>query len=273
MIHFIVWLMRDIDTTLTTKANISNRERIIAIPDFSMSEQLLLTNAFLLNHWFVSILEGLHGYVYTSLLLMLTVKGYYSFLMILLTLKAVFLLKPKEPPDKEMNEIDSPTSTSEGDLPRVIVNPVSEEVLLQLDSTSSDDTLELKQVTWDDKKCMRRLRTVISNLVTTLSSSARVNNTGLNIDLDSSNFAVDGGSSDHVCSERSLFIGDIAPLSNVNLQGIGGTVPAVGYGTIRFILADDTGVKHVFTIHNVLYVPNAPMNLLSPQKWVAGRSN
>ena len=45
---------------------------------------------------------------------------------------------------------------------------------------------------------------------------------------------------------------------------------AKGYGTIRFSIFDDDGVEHVFTIHNVLFIPDAPMNLLSPQKWIAG---
>ena len=50
-------------------------------------------------------------------------------------------------------------------------------------------------------------------------------------------------------------------------------VKASGYGTIQFSVADDDGVKHTFRVHNVLYVPEAPMNLLSPQKWIAGLSD
>ena len=105
-----------------------------------------------------------------------------------------------------------------------------------------------------------------------LSSDVKVKSEGINVDFDSTNFAIDLGSSDHVCLVKSLFVGEITPLSNVNLQGVGGIIPASGYGTIQFTVVDDDDLVHQFTIHNVLYVPQAPMNLLSPQKWVAGRS-
>ena len=105
-----------------------------------------------------------------------------------------------------------------------------------------------------------------------LSSDVKVKSEGINVDFDSTNFAIDLGSSDHVCSVKSLFVGEITPLENVNLQGVGGVIPASGFGTIQFTVIDDDDLVHQFTIHNVLYVPQAPMNLLSPQKWVAGRS-
>jgi hypothetical protein len=89
-------------------------------------------------------------------------------------------------------------------------------------------------------------------------------------DLTSIQFVNDTGSSDHLCKDKNLYIGDIIPLQHVKLQGVGGLTEAKGYGTIRFSLFDGDGVKHAFTIHNVLYVPAAPMNLLSPQKWIAG---
>ena len=89
-------------------------------------------------------------------------------------------------------------------------------------------------------------------------------------DIKSLVFVVDTGSSDHLCKDKELFIGEVVPLQNVKLQGVGGLTEAKGYGTIQFSLFDDDGAKHVFTIHNVLYVPDAPMNLLSPQKWIAG---
>ena len=129
----------------------------------------------------------------------------------------------------------------------------------QLNTDLEDE--KMKHYIWkSENKNMYRSRTVVSYLVTSLSSDSRPNNTGLNLDFDSHNFAIDLGSSDHVCSVKSLFIGDIKPLTNVNLQGIGGIIPATGFGTIQFSVTDDHGIQHVFTIHNVLYVPQAPMN-------------
>ena len=69
---------------------------------------------------------------------------------------------------------------------------------------------------------------------------------------------------------KTLFVGEIIPFTDLKLQGVGGTVNAIDYGTIRVNIHDDEGIKHTFTIYNVLYVPDAPMNLLSPQKWIAG---
>jgi hypothetical protein len=119
---------------------------------------------------------------------------------------------------------------------------------------------------------MTRPRSISSNVILSMSNKTKLNNPGLNFDLDSVLFAVDGGSSEHVCADRSLFISDITPLNGVNHQGIGGKIPATEYGTIQFTLLGDGTLVHEFTIHNVLYVPEAQINLLSPQKWVAGRS-
>ena len=57
------------------------------------------------------------------------------------------------------------------------------------------------------------------------------------------------------------------------MQGVGGLIETKGYGTIKFDLFDNDGVRHTFMVHNVLYVPEAPMNLLSPQKWIAGMTD
>ena len=100
-----------------------------------------------------------------------------------------------------------------------------------------------------------------------------LNNTGSQFDLQSIFFVLDTGSSDHLCRTKSLFHGSIKPLKGVKLQGVGGQIEAKGYGTIKFDLNDDEGVRHTFMVHNVLYVPDAPMNLLSPQKWIAGMTD
>ena len=49
-----------------------------------------------------------------------------------------------------------------------------------------------------------------------------------------------------------------------------GKIKVTGYGTIKIKVTDDNGKKHDLIIHNVLYVPQSPINLISPQKWSQG---
>ena len=96
-------------------------------------------------------------------------------------------------------------------------------------------------------------------------------NDGINIDSDSVNFAVDMCISDTICKDRELFVGKIQRCRNVKIQGVGVNIKATGFGTIKIRVIDDNGAIHSMLIHNVLYVPEAPLNLLSPQKWARGQ--
>ena len=80
----------------------------------------------------------------------------------------------------------------------------------------------------------------------------------------STTFIMDTGSTDHICRESNLFVGKILPCPKINIKGIGGQLDATGYGTIKFNILDDHGTTHEFVVHNVLYVPNSPVNLFSP---------
>ena len=79
------------------------------------------------------------------------------------------------------------------------------------------------------------------------------------------NFVLDTGSSDHVCRDRELFLEDPTPCPHISLQGVGGKVQTSGIGTIKIRVRDDDNALHDLFIPNVLYVPECPINLLSPQ--------
>ena len=53
----------------------------------------------------------------------------------------------------------------------------------------------------------------------------------------------------------------------INIKGINGQLDTTGYGTIKFNFLNDDGKTHELVVHNVLYVPNSPVNLFSPQKF------
>ena len=78
---------------------------------------------------------------------------------------------------------------------------------------------------------------------------------------------MDTGSTDHICRESNLFVEKILPCPKISIKGIGGQLNASGYGTIKFKIVDDHGKTHEMLVHNVLHVPNSPVNLFSPQKF------
>ena len=86
-------------------------------------------------------------------------------------------------------------------------------------------------------------------------------------DVESVPFIMDTGSTDHVCKNRNLFVGNIVKCPEIDRKGIGEALGAEGYGTIRFTIKDDHDKLHEMTIHNVLYIPNSPVNLFSPQRF------
>ena len=55
--------------------------------------------------------------------------------------------------------------------------------------------------------------------------------------------------------------------SKKQLAGISGSLEIKGTGTVKWIIEDDNGIHHSIIIPNTLYVPDAPMRLLSPQHW------
>jgi Retroviral aspartyl protease. len=82
---------------------------------------------------------------------------------------------------------------------------------------------------------------------------------------------IDTGSSHHIINNRSVFVGALKLVHNLFLNGIGSQIKAEGYGTVKLRVFDDNGQLHHLVIHDVLYVPDSPANLLSPQKLTSGR--
>ena len=64
------------------------------------------------------------------------------------------------------------------------------------------------------------------------------------------------------------FVGPILPRKGL-LNGINGTLPVKGVGTIKWKVLDDQGKEHDWLIKDSLYVPGLSMRLMSPQHWAS----
>jgi hypothetical protein len=90
------------------------------------------------------------------------------------------------------------------------------------------------------------------------------------LDTDSYLLAINTCTSETIVKHKELFIGKISPCRNLYVQGVGGKIKASGYGTIKVRITCDEGMRHDLIVHNVIYLPESPVNLLSPQKWSQG---
>ena len=86
-------------------------------------------------------------------------------------------------------------------------------------------------------------------------------------DVDSIPIGIDTCTSATVSGTRHLFIGELEPVHNVTLKGVGGKLPIVGKGTLRLTFLDDKGHVHEHLIYNAYYAPRLKMTLLSPRQW------
>jgi hypothetical protein len=66
----------------------------------------------------------------------------------------------------------------------------------------------------------------------------------------------------HICNNKSLFSGELVPSIYTVGAATGTTEPAL-MGTVILRITDDNGKKHAFTLTNVNYMPQSPVNLLS----------
>ena len=114
-------------------------------------------------------------------------------------------------------------------------------------------------------------QTLVSNVVLSCSAEAEQGRTHLDdmmqLDSDSYQIAIDTCTTFHLCKHKELFIDGIKPCTNIYIQGVGGRTRVQGYGSIKLRVHDDDGILHELIINEVLYVPNSPTNLLSPQRW------
>ena len=71
-------------------------------------------------------------------------------------------------------------------------------------------------------------------------------------------FDTDNCVTHYICNERSLFVGDIIPITNVGVRGIGSIATDAGIGTVTFSLTSEDGEKDNITLNNVIYLPDSP---------------
>ena len=77
---------------------------------------------------------------------------------------------------------------------------------------------------------------------------------------------MDNHSSFTISNNVHHFVGKLRPYK-AKLLGIGGISAIHGRGTIRWTFDDDDGYHHTIVIKDAIYVPSAPICLLSPQHW------
>ena len=80
-------------------------------------------------------------------------------------------------------------------------------------------------------------------------------------------FGVDNCATQHICSLRHLFVGDIIPATNIGVKGINGLVRASGIGTIKLNISTSSDATETIVLPNVIYLPKASKNLISVTKW------
>ena len=73
---------------------------------------------------------------------------------------------------------------------------------------------------------------------------------------------LDNCCTNHVCHLSSLFSEMREAPINTGILGIGGIRRPEGIGTITFQITDSTGKTQQIDLKNVLYIPDAPTNII-----------
>jgi len=76
---------------------------------------------------------------------------------------------------------------------------------------------------------------------------------------------IDTGASSCIGNRRSDFL-ILRDVSGLSINGIGTGLSVQGVGSLKWVIVDDCGVELELIITNALFVPDCPMNLLSPQQ-------
>ena len=297
------------------------------LPDFQVSGTLVLTDCYLLNHWWLALcmLKGFNIFSWLQL------QQDQSSLATVLLLKAVqiwFGKQPRKPPDKSSLNFTStqPSTTYKSSIYNFIMNRITEllivieDALYHLFSINIDlshclniatsiiidycfellaivlainfnyisndaegekwsipdpNEVPIIEMNVKDPFYFVRGRRVLSKVVLSMSAKSKRSeiDNSLSLDTDSYLFAIDTCTSENICKHKELFVGAIKPFKNLYVQGVGGKIKASGYGSIKVRVTDDDGKLHDLLIHNVIYLPESPVNLLSPQKWSIGSNN
>ena len=95
--------------------------------------------------------------------------------------------------------------------------------------------------------------------------SSRLRDAGMfSFDTDSSTIVCDNSANFSICNDKRMFVGDLKQVTKHKVATIGGKGHAPsGLGTVKWRWVDDNGKSHEYLIHDVLYFPQSPINILS----------
>ena len=194
----------------------------------------------------------------------------------LLIVAFVWLKRPKKPPDplSTAPQAANPRTTPSA---APILPSASEGVLADVEASKDSPTdLDDTPIYYLGKKAKIRpfsITNVRSNVLHNFNRKQISLATGLSFatSQETAQFLLDTGSTHHVCNRKELFVGPTHPVRGVQLTGVGGSIYAKGVGSIQLKIRADDGKFSRLVIHNVLFVPDCPANLISPQKLVGGK--
>ena len=85
-------------------------------------------------------------------------------------------------------------------------------------------------------------------------------------DSDSYLLMIDNCCSKCVTNCRADFVGEPSPV-RANINGVGGPIPVLLKGTVKWRIEDNLGRIHIFRIPGTYFAPAAPFRMFSPQHW------
>ena len=271
---FICWQSESPDFSLVTNAVIDRG--LDAIPDFAYSgdpQALLRTDVILIGHWWIALLIGLHGKLFLFNLQGISWLSVYT----LLRIAYVWFGKlPRKPPDRTKSVPCMILDYFYEYFPRVsfviwhLLHPLGRKG--EREALPSTTATTVPQHFLGKRRRQRHYhnRIIYSNVLLSLSTIDITKEAFCYFGSRTYSFVLDTGTSDHVCKDRELFINEPTPCPNVQLRGVSGTIQASGIGSIKFRIRDDDGKSHDLIIHDVIYVPECPINLISPQLLSSG---
>lgn len=89
--------------------------------------------------------------------------------------------------------------------------------------------------------------------------------------ISTNSFLVDSGSNNHIVSDRRMFTNWRPATESQGLTTIAGNqskVPIKGVGTVNMLVHTNDGIKQL-CLHNVVHVPESPVNILAPSSSVS----
>jgi hypothetical protein len=86
------------------------------------------------------------------------------------------------------------------------------------------------------------------------------------LSTETSQAIMDSGASCCVTPHIEYFINQPTPIQNTTLKGIAGGLTALGRGTIQLKIQQENQETIILIIDNVIYAPDCPIRLISPQQ-------